>query len=120
MQRHAGTDQGYLIVRSSPVEFGPPTNAICDGPPSAISRAGEEHRERGGESDSGTRELDVRAIPHAIRHATVLGAFDAIPSGGSMVLVASHDPQPLLRQLAQRAGGTSRSATSNADPGRGG
>lgn len=58
-----------------------------------------------GESDSGTPELDARTIPHAIRHATVFGAFDAIPSGGSMVLIAPHDPQPLLRQLAARAGG---------------
>ena len=58
-----------------------------------------------GASDSGTPELDVRAIPHAIRHATVFGAFDAIPPGGSMVLIASHDPQPLLRQLAVRTDG---------------
>ena len=49
-------------------------------------------------------ELDVRTIPHAIRHATVLGAFDAVPTGGSLVLVAPHDPQPLLRQLSERAG----------------
>src|SRR5664280_1786909 len=58
-----------------------------------------------GAPDSGTPELDVRAIPHAIRHATVFGAFDAIPPGGSMVLIASHDPQPLLRQLAVRTDG---------------
>ncbi len=58
-----------------------------------------------GESDSGAPELDVRAIPHAIRHATVFGAFDAIPPGGSMVLIAPHDPQPLLRQLTDRTDG---------------
>lgn len=56
------------------------------------------------ESD-GTPELDVRAIPHAIRHATVFGAFDAILPGGSMVLIAPHDPQPLLRQLVVRTDG---------------
>ncbi|QDQ96825.1 DUF2249 domain-containing protein [Tomitella fengzijianii] len=50
-------------------------------------------------------ELDVRAIPHAIRHATVFGAFDAVPAGGSMVLVAPHDPIPLLHQLNERAQG---------------
>ena len=67
---------------------------------------GHDHGRCGcGESDSGAPELDVRGIPHAIRHATVFGAFDAIPTGGSMVLIAPHDPQPLLRQLAQRAGG---------------
>ena len=32
--------------------------------------------------------LDVRPIPHAIRHATVFGAFGAIPVGGSLVIVA--------------------------------
>jgi uncharacterized protein (DUF2249 family) len=58
-----------------------------------------------GGTDEQLLELDVRAIPHAIRHATVFGAFDAIPSGGSLVLVAPHDPLPLLRQLSQRAGG---------------
>ena len=47
--------------------------------------------------------LDVRAIPHAIRHATVFGAFGAIPAGGSLVLVAPHNPLPLLAQLAERA-----------------
>ena len=51
-------------------------------------------------ADEGEPELDVRAIPHAIRHATVFGAWSAIPQGGSLVLVAPHDPKPLLAQLA--------------------
>lgn len=59
----------------------------------------------GGHDDDEIPVLDVRAVPHAIRHATVFGAFDAIPAGGSMLLVAPHDPLPLLRQLAVRAGG---------------
>ena len=46
--------------------------------------------------------LDVRTIPHAIRHASVFGAFDAIPAGGSLVLVAPHNPLPLLGQLSER------------------
>lgn len=46
--------------------------------------------------------LDVRAIPHAIRHAAVFGAFDSIAAGGSLVLVAPHAPLPLLGQLAER------------------
>jgi uncharacterized protein (DUF2249 family) len=49
-------------------------------------------------------ELDVRAIPHAIRHASVLGALTAIPAGGSLVLVAPHDPKPLLAQIVEREG----------------
>ncbi|HET7723109.1 MAG TPA: DUF2249 domain-containing protein [Propionibacteriaceae bacterium] len=47
--------------------------------------------------------LDVRTIPHAIRHAAVFGAFDAIPTNGSIVIVAPHLPRPLLAQLAERA-----------------
>ncbi|MGB3698812.1 MAG: DUF2249 domain-containing protein [Gordonia sp. (in: high G+C Gram-positive bacteria)] len=58
-----------------------------------------------GEHDHDEPELDVRQIPHAIRHATVFGAFDAVPDGGSMILVAHHDPIPLLHQLADRNGG---------------
>ena len=58
-----------------------------------------------GESGPAVPELDVRQVPHAIRHATVFGAFDAIGSGASLVLVAPHDPLPLLQQLDARAGG---------------
>ena len=57
------------------------------------------------EVDVDMPELDVRTVPHAIRHATVIGAFDAIPAGGSLLLIAPHDPLPLLRQLSRRTGG---------------
>lgn len=46
--------------------------------------------------------LDVRPVPHAIRHATVFGAFSAIAPGKSMVIIAPHAPLPLLDQLAHR------------------
>lgn len=51
---------------------------------------------------AGHPELDARAIPHAIRHATVFGALDAIRPGKALVLVAPHDPLPLLRQQEAR------------------
>ncbi|MGO4596123.1 DUF2249 domain-containing protein [Terrabacter sp. 2RAF25] len=54
--------------------------------------------------DSGEPELDVRPIPHALRHATVFGALGAVSPGGSMRLVAPHDPKPLLAQIAEREG----------------
>jgi uncharacterized protein (DUF2249 family) len=57
-----------------------------------------------GEQGADAPELDVRPIPHAIRHAAVLGAWSAIPTGGSLVLVAPHDPRPLLAQIAEREG----------------
>lgn len=59
----------------------------------------------GGHDDADVPVLDVRAVPHAIRHATVFGAFDAVPEGGALLLVAPHDPLPLLRQLSVRSGG---------------
>ena len=59
-----------------------------------------------GEVDGpGYPELDARAVPHAIRHATIFGALDAVRSGGGLVLVAPHDPLPLLAQIEQRAPG---------------
>lgn len=50
----------------------------------------------------GWPELDARAVPHAIRHATIFGALEAVPPGGGLLLVAPHDPVPLLRQVEQR------------------
>jgi uncharacterized protein (DUF2249 family) len=56
-----------------------------------------------GETDApGHPELDVRSVPHAIRHATVFGALDAVRPGGGLDLVAPHDPLPLLDQIEQR------------------
>ena len=59
-----------------------------------------------GEVDpAGHPELDARSIPHAIRHATIFGALDAVVSGAGLVLVAPHDPVPLLAQVEQRTPG---------------
>jgi uncharacterized protein (DUF2249 family) len=59
-----------------------------------------------GEVDGpGYPELDARAVPHAIRHATIFGALDAVGPGGGMVLVAPHDPLPLIGQIEQRSPG---------------
>lgn len=78
----------------------------------AAERADEEpvqqtgHQCSCGESDGpGLPELDARTIPHAIRHATIFGALDAAGPGSGIVLIASHDPLPLLAQLEQRAPG---------------
>lgn len=48
--------------------------------------------------DEGPVVLDARPIPHAVRHGAVLGALGSTPPGGSLVLVAPHDPLPLLQQ----------------------
>jgi uncharacterized protein (DUF2249 family) len=67
---------------------------------------GEGHHCNCGEEDgAGYPELDARGVPHAIRHATIFGALDAVRPGSGMVLVAPHDPLPLLKQIEDRAPG---------------
>ncbi|HEX6247963.1 MAG TPA: DUF2249 domain-containing protein [Nocardioidaceae bacterium] len=66
----------------------------------------EHHCNCGEKDDAGYPELDARAVPHAIRHATIFGALDAVRPGSGMVLVAPHDPLPLLAQIEQRSPGT--------------
>lgn len=44
-------------------------------------------------------ELDARVIPHAIRHGAVLGALSQVRPGAAMILVAPHNPLPLLAQI---------------------
>lgn len=53
----------------------------------------------GGHDEAGGIVLDTRQIPHAIRHATIFGALDSIPSGDSLDIVADHNPLPMLAQL---------------------
>lgn len=49
-------------------------------------------------------ELDARALPPAIRHGAILGALSSLAPGGSMVLIAPHDPLPLLAQVQEAFG----------------
>ncbi len=56
-----------------------------------------------GESDAAAAPvLDARTIPHEIRHAAIFGALDSLNSGSALVLVAPHDPKPLLAQARER------------------
>ena len=57
-----------------------------------------------GEHDHNHPELDARVIPHAIRHAAIHGVVDTLQPGAAFVLVAPHDPIPLLNQIAARNG----------------
>ncbi|WP_029135359.1 DUF2249 domain-containing protein [Nakamurella lactea] len=59
----------------------------------------------GAADEPGFPELDVQTIPHAIRHATIFGALDAVREGGGLIIAANHDPVPLLGQLQQRSPG---------------
>lgn len=59
-----------------------------------------------GGHDEALPELDARTIPHAIRHGAILGALGQLTPGKGLVLVAPHDPQPLLRQIGDVFGDT--------------
>ena len=54
--------------------------------------------------DESLPELDARVIPHAIRHAAIHGVVDSLRPEAAFVLVAPHDPLPLLKQIANRNG----------------
>ncbi|MBI1378305.1 MAG: DUF2249 domain-containing protein [Frankiales bacterium] len=55
-----------------------------------------------GHGDAEAPRLDVRQIPPAVRHPAILGALSGVGVGGSLVLVAPHEPVPLLRELEER------------------
>ena len=87
----------------SKISLSPVANAAAD---ASASTGGCGGACSCGETDGADLpELDARTVPHAIRHATIFGALDAVRAGGGMVLVAPHDPLPLLKQLEGRAPG---------------
>lgn len=90
---HGGHGQGHGHGHETAVEEAPAAGG-CGGGCSCGEVDGPE-----------LPELDARTVPHAIRHATIFGALDAVGAGGGMVLVAPHDPLPLLKQLEGRAPG---------------
>ena len=69
----------------------------------------------GGQGDAAP-ELDARLIPAAIRHAAIFGALGAVRPGGSMVLIAPHEPVPLLEQIATAQPGEWTSSSSQSGP----
>lgn len=75
---------------------------------SATKAEAEKHQQPGGscacgEHDETLPELDVQTIPHAIRHGSIFGALDSLRPGAGLVISATHNPLPLLAQLAQRS-----------------
>ncbi|MCB5292045.1 DUF2249 domain-containing protein [Arthrobacter sp. SO3] len=75
---------------------------VDDGAPAS---KGATHCECGIVDEPAYVELDVRNVPHAIRHATVFGALDGVGAGEGLILVAPHDPLPLLAQVEERTPG---------------
>lgn len=57
-----------------------------------------------GHSHTETPVLDARQLAPAIRHGAILGALSSLAPGAQLVLVAPHDPLPLLAQIEQAHG----------------
>ncbi|MFH0411809.1 DUF2249 domain-containing protein [Corynebacterium sp. L4756] len=49
-----------------------------------------------------TPTLLANLIPHAIRHGAIHGALDTRQVGESLLLVAPHNPIPLLKEVEAR------------------
>jgi uncharacterized protein (DUF2249 family) len=84
------------------------STAVARSAPSAGNQPAEPERPDGHtcrchDDPDGSPELDARTIPHAIRHATIFGALDAVGPTAGLILLAPHDPLPLLDQIEQRS-----------------
>ena len=55
--------------------------------------------------DAAANALEVRHLPPAQRHQVIFERFNALPVGGSFVLVNDHDPKPLYYQLVAEYAG---------------
>ena len=58
--------------------------------------------------DSGSEpsDLDVRSLPHALRHEQIFAAVNTLAPGEFFVLANDHDPKPLRFQFEAQAPGT--------------
>lgn len=68
----------------------------------APENAGSHSCRCGEESSTSFPELDATLIPHKIRHPAIFGALESLKSGEGMVLVAPHNPIPLLAQIEKK------------------
>lgn len=47
-------------------------------------------------------EMDVQIIPHEVRHAAIFGALGSLKPGFSLIISATHNPIPLIKQLDEQ------------------
>jgi uncharacterized protein (DUF2249 family) len=71
----------------------------------------------GGAEDVVTR-YDVRDIPKQERHPTIHHRYGMIPEGGTMELIAPHEPRPLKREFHQQYGDAFTWEIVESEPGR--
>ena len=61
---------------------------------------------------------DVRQIPKSDRHPTIHHRYGMIPEGGTMELIAPHEPRPLRQEFRQQYGDSFTWEVVESDPGR--
>lgn len=61
---------------------------------------------------------DVREIPKQERHPTIHHRYGMIPEGGTMELIAPHEPRPLQREFRQQYGDAFTWEVVESEPGR--
>ncbi|MFD1647690.1 DUF2249 domain-containing protein [Haloarchaeobius litoreus] len=86
--------------------------------------SGEWHVEIVKTADSESRsgdvvtQYDVREIPKQERHPTIHHRYGMIPEGGTMELIAPHEPRPLHQEFRQRYGDSFSWEVVESEPGR--
>jgi uncharacterized protein (DUF2249 family) len=80
----------------------------------AITRTGDSET---GDEDVVTR-YDVREIPKPERHPTIHHRYGMIPDGGTMEIIAPHEPRPLHQEFRQQYGDSFAWEVIESEPGR--
>ncbi|EMA27822.1 DUF2249 domain-containing protein [Haloarcula japonica] len=75
-----------------------------------------------GDSEASDEDIvtryDVREIPKQERHPTIHHRYGMIPEGGTMELIAPHEPRPLQREFRQQYGDAFTWEVVESEPGR--
>src|SRR5690606_16246540 len=92
----AGTDLASLLAGMHEI-LGEPESATQEHQCACGGHGGPENgqAEREDPAPSAAGELDLRALPHAERHARIFATFEGLPAGEGFTLVNDHDPKPL-------------------------
>ncbi|WP_135822217.1 DUF2249 domain-containing protein [Halostella litorea] len=89
-------------------------NRGSDGWRVAVVKTGESDAD----DDDVVTRYDVREIPKQERHPTIHHRYGMIPEGGTMELIAPHEPKPLRREFRQQYGGSFAWNVVEKEPGR--
>jgi uncharacterized protein (DUF2249 family) len=68
--------------------------------------------------DDVVTRYDVREIPKAERHPTLHHRYGMLPDGGTMELIAPHEPRPLHREFREQYGDDFEWSVVESEPGR--